>query len=247
MKTYKRRFYKDRHQASSYPAQAILSEVLERLPAINSAVDVGCGVGTWLAVLKEKGVSDIQGIDGPWVAEDLLEIPEQNFLQANLRGPIDLNRRFDLTISLEVAEHLPAEAAQTFVNSLVSLADFVLFSAAIPFQGGTNHINEQWPEYWAQMFRSNGYVALDIIRRRIWNDDRIGAFYRQNIMLYAKRERMQDLRMPILEEYSELLPMALVHPDTYLRKVGSVKGSWGTLRRALKRWCKSLLRNSPAG
>lgn len=244
MKAYKRRFYKDRHRHSSYSAQAILSKVVAVLPAVDSAVDVGCGVGTWLSVLKDKGVGDIQGIDGSWVDRDLLEIPEQDFRQVDLKKSIDLGRKFDLAISLEVAEHLPPEAARTFVGSLVNMSDFVLFSAAIPFQGGTGHINEQWPDYWADLFRERGYVALDFIRPEVWNDGKIGAFYRQNVLMYVKRERMQDLKVPNLDTSTESSPMALVHPDTYLPKVRSVRESWGTLRRALKRWARSLLSES---
>lgn len=247
MRAYRRRFYKDRHRRSSYSAQTILSMVIDVLPAVDSAVDVGCGVGTWLSVLKENGVGDIQGIDGSWVERDLLEIPEQDFRQADLKKPIDPGRKYDLAISLEVAEHLPPEAARTFVNSLVSMSDFVLFSAAIPLQGGTGHINEQWPDYWANLFGEKGYVALDFIRRDIWNDSKIMSWYRQNVLMYVKRERMQDLRMPSSDMCSEPSPMALVHPDTYLSKVRlmySVRGSWKILRRAIKRWGKSLLSKS---
>jgi hypothetical protein len=35
-------------------------------------------------------------------------------------------------MSLEVAEHLEEEFAETFIDSLVSLAPIVLFSAALP-------------------------------------------------------------------------------------------------------------------
>jgi len=247
MRAYKRRFYRGRHQRSSYSAKTILSMVIDVLPAMDSAVDVGCGVGTWLSVLKENGVGDIQGIDGSWVKRDLLEIPEQYFRQADLNKPIDLGRKYDLAVSLEVAEHLPPETARTFVDSLVSMSDFVLFSAAIPLQGGTGHVNEQWPDYWANLFGERGYVALDFIRRRVWNDSKIMSWYRQNVLMYVKRERMQDLTMPGSDLCNEPLPMALVHPEAYLSKVRlmySVRGSCKILRRAIKRWGKSLLSKS---
>jgi len=51
--------------------------------------------------------------------------------------------------SLEVAEHLEPSSAGTIVQSLVSLSDVFLFSAAFPGQGRTNHINEQPHSYWA--------------------------------------------------------------------------------------------------
>jgi 2-polyprenyl-3-methyl-5-hydroxy-6-metoxy-1,4-benzoquinol methylase len=62
--------------------------------------------------------------------------------------PLDLEKEFDLVVSLEVAEHLPASAADQFVNTLVKHGKKILFSAAIPGQGGQDHLNEQWPDYW---------------------------------------------------------------------------------------------------
>jgi hypothetical protein len=87
-------------------------------------------------------------------------------------------------LSLEVAEHLPPERAQSFVADLVALAPAVLFGAAIPGQGGVNHLNEQWQSYWAAHFASHGYASFDVVRPAIWNDAAIPAWYRQNAVLY---------------------------------------------------------------
>jgi 2-polyprenyl-3-methyl-5-hydroxy-6-metoxy-1,4-benzoquinol methylase len=76
----------------------------------NTVIDVGCGVGTWLAVLAENGVADVWGIDGDYVDRALLEIPEERFLPHDLTKPVRLERRFDLVLCLEVAEHLPADS-----------------------------------------------------------------------------------------------------------------------------------------
>ena len=62
---------------------------------------------------------------------------------SNLANPVDLGRKFDLVQSLEVGEHLPKSAADTFVETLVKHGDVVLFSAASVGQGGHDHINEQ--------------------------------------------------------------------------------------------------------
>src|SRR5699024_10679550 len=117
------------------------------IPTVHSAVDVGCGVGTWLSVLAAWGVKDIQGYDGDWIDTALLEIPAAHFSSRNLTEALaPPAARFDLAMSLEVAEHLPASAARTFVKSLTAQSDFVLFSAAVPHQGGRHHVNEQWLE-----------------------------------------------------------------------------------------------------
>lgn len=242
---YQHDFYDQRHNKTVYAANVILSIVSEVIPPIESAVDFGCGVGTWLSVLREGGTKEILGMDGPWVEKDLLEIPSQNFRQVDMEGgEIKLHRRYHLAISLELAEHLSPEVAKPFVKSLVDASDFILFSAAIPFQGGKNHINERWPDYWGTLFGENGYAAFDFIRPKVWNDQKIPAWYRQNTLMFVKHKRINELNITPTEMNSPDSPMALVHPEVYLSKVNrisSVKGSWQLLRRALIRWAKQKL------
>ena len=245
---YGHNFYKDRHQKTVYSARTVLSIVLDSLPPVHSAIDFGCGVGTWLSVLKDKGVSEIKGLDGPWVDQTLLEIPNRDFREVDFEKAISSDKKYDLAMTLEVAEHLSQKNAESFVDSLVSASDFVLFSAAIPFQGGHSHINEQWPDYWADMFAERGYVALDFVRRIIWNDKSIPTWYRQNILLFVKKEQMQRVKeMLRSHEHDNKLPISLVHPQTYLSKVNqtsSVRGSWKLFRRALKNYIKRRLGRS---
>ena len=85
---------------------------------------------------------------------------------ADLTHPLQLDRQFDLVLSLEVAEHIPAGRAATFIDSLVRHGDAILFSAAIPRQGGEQHINCQWPSWWAELFTQRGYQTFDLVRPR---------------------------------------------------------------------------------
>ena len=164
MARYHDKFFRNRHDRTVYAAETVLDLLLPVLPPLRSAVDIGCGVGTWLSVLSQRGISEIQGVDGHWVDTANLAIPPESFSHHDLQRDLDLGRRFDLAISLEVAEHLPAERASGFVSWLTGLADIVLFSAATPRQGGRNHFNEQWQEYWAALFARHGYVTVDFIR-----------------------------------------------------------------------------------
>jgi 2-polyprenyl-3-methyl-5-hydroxy-6-metoxy-1,4-benzoquinol methylase len=122
-----------------------------------SVIDVGCGVAGWLAVFREHGVSDICGIDGAWVKAVQLKIDPGKFREIELVEPFRLERRFDLVLSLEAAEHLPLKSAPGFVESIARLGPVIVFSAAVPFQGGTNHLNEQWPDFWIKLFNECGY------------------------------------------------------------------------------------------
>lgn len=156
----------------------------------SSVVDVGCGCGTWLAALKECGVSRIFGLDGDYVRRSSLLVPQDCFQAANLEEPISLDEKFDLALCLEVAEHLHSSAAQVLVGSLANLSPVILFSAAIPLQRGTNHINEQWPQYWADLFGRFGYKRIDAIRPQIWTDARVEWWYRQNIFFFVREDHV---------------------------------------------------------
>lgn len=102
------------------------------------------------------------GIEGPYIKGVPMAIPEDKILLQDLKEPITLDRRFDLAMSVEVAEHIPAEYADTLIRSLTSLSDVIVFSAALTGQGGIYHVNEQMPEYWAELFARYGY-SLSII------------------------------------------------------------------------------------
>jgi hypothetical protein len=236
---YKDAMYKDRHARTLTSARIILDLVLRRITDIKSAVDVGCGVGTWLSVLHNKGISDIRGLDGEWVDEKFLIIPQHCFSRHDLRHPVRLDRKFDLAISLEVAEHIPEQDAENFVASLTSLADCILFSAAIPHQGGKGHVNEQWPDYWARKFEANGYKTIDFIRKETWADNQITFCYRQNILMFLKPQLVEKYRLSSEIAVSGFL--SLVHPEVYLHKyhrltknTNSITGAWKLLRRAIK-------------
>jgi SAM-dependent methyltransferase len=199
----------------------IVPLVVERLRP-RSVVDVGCGLGTWLAVFMENGVADVTGVDGDYVDSSRLEIPAERFVAHDLSTPLSLDRRFDLAVSLEVAEHLPADRAAIFVGSLTALAPFVLFSAAIPFQGGTNHVNEQWPEYWAALFGQRGFLPVDCVRREVWGDENVEWWYAQNTLLFVEEGRLAsppDGGRPF--ERTPFSQLALVHPRQYLWQVES--------------------------
>ena len=195
----------------------ILSKILKILPEINSAVDFGCGLGIWLAILRKLGIAEIKGYDGDWVDKETLEIPKECFTAADLSKTVSVEKRYDLAISIEVAEHLPETSAKIFVETLTKASDIVLFSAAIPYQGGLNHINEQWQGYWYNLFRELDYTGMDI-RSLIWNDGRIGVAQRQNIMLYVKKEKIGSIN--ISGKYDSMAGKYInfVHPELYLRR-----------------------------
>jgi SAM-dependent methyltransferase len=178
--------YADR--SSRHSARTISALLQEVLP-IKSVLDVGCAKGTWLDAWRESGVAQILGVDGSYVSMAQLVIPRDCFVAADLAEPIMLQRTFDMVQSLEVAEHIPANAADQFVESLVRhSAGVVLFSAAPPGQGGEFHVNEQPYEYWRAKFRKHGFDPYDYVRPRIANDKSVSFWYRYNTLLYVRAD-----------------------------------------------------------
>ena len=223
MREYSPSFYAQVAAGSASSANAIVPIVLD-LVSPRSVVDVGCGLGAWLAAAIANGVDDALGIDGDYVDVGRLLIPRERFVPADLERPIVLGRRYDLVMSLEVAEHLPESAADAFVESLVRLGPAVLFSAAIPDQGGEHHVNEQWPQYWADRFAAHGYIALDCIRDRVWNNSHVEPWYAQNSFLYVSADRLAS--SPKLE--AELARCGfgfrpLVHPRQWAARAWKAK------------------------
>jgi hypothetical protein len=241
MTQYESYFYTSRYESTAQAASRILDLVLPRIPPVLSALDVGCGVGAWLSVLRNKGIPEVAGIDGPWVDEKLLKIPAENFRCADLSKPMKIDQRYDLAISLEVAEHLPLSRAVGFVEELTRASDFVLFSAAIPFQGGYHHVNEQWQSYWADLFDRCGFLVKDWVRPRLWKDESIPEWYRENLLLFVAQTRVPELK-PSPDGSADVdLPLDLVHPHAYLSKVDSESVRFGLslAKRAFKKcWRK---------
>jgi SAM-dependent methyltransferase len=171
-----------------------------------SILDIGCGTGTWLKAFEEMGITDYLGIDGDYVDKSMLKISESKFQARNLHNSFSLGRKFDLVLCLEVAEHLEEKYADALIETITKHGDIILFSAAIPGQGGQNHLNEQWPQYWIEKFSDYGFFFHDVIRPLIWNNNRVDYWYKQNTFLISK-------------ECSENKIERYIHPDLFKQRL----------------------------
>lgn len=211
-------FYDDLKDGVRSSAEVVVPIVMD-LVRPSSVVDVGCGTGIWLSVFARHGVIDILGVDGNHVDRDKLEIPADRFTAADISDRIPVTRKFDLAACLEVAEHISSERSSDFIRSLTGIAPVILFSAAIPYQGGTGHINEKWPGYWRKLFNDNGFVLVDCLRRRIWENEKVEYWYAQNLFLFVHKDVVD--KMPALAAEAARnndAQLALVHPRLYLKK-----------------------------
>lgn len=211
-KIYKN-FYKHRDTADL--SSRVIVPMLINLLHPKSVVDVGCGNGIFLQRFLKLGVNEIVGIDGPWVTHSDLKIPAETFLSVNLNNPPFHKKRFDIALSLEVAEHLHPQSSNRFVKYLTQLSDMVVFSAAIPGQGGVNHLNEQWQSYWAKKFIKLNYLPYDFLRPRLWNQKRVSFWYAQNLIIYVKKNKQAIIPE---EPQTNLGYLDIIHPVLYKRK-----------------------------
>lgn len=230
---YDDNFYADLVNTAG-PSASVIAPMVFDMVRPDKVIDIGCGDGSWLAAFKACGAGTIRGLDGEWLDLAVLRIPQDDFRRTDLFAPIDAGDEYDLAISLEVAEHLPESRAESFVRELTKAAPVVLFSAAIPLQEGPNHINEQWPSYWARHFAANGYVPVDAIRTRVWNNQDVTWWYKQNLVLYVDEARLGDY--PALKAARGLMGpdvMDMVHPDKYRALAKKAHPNFS-------RWIKSL-------
>lgn len=224
---YDREFFTRQSAGSLASARIVLGEVLPLIQP-QRLVDVGCGVGTWLRAAQNLGVPEVVGVDGDYVDRSALLVDSACFVPADLSRTSLANalgvsspRSFDIAMCLEVAEHLPLERAPSLVSELTTLSDVVLFSAAVPFQFGEQHVNEQWPEFWAILFRAHGFQCFDLLRDRLWGHPAVDWWYAQNALLFIRQGSEAETRLPAGSR-ATATGLSRVHPQNLLTNILSL-------------------------
>jgi SAM-dependent methyltransferase len=207
---YSPEFYAGVISGMQQSAARVVPLVVERLQP-KSVIDLGCGRGAWVKAFLERGVEKVVGVDGPWAPQAGLLVPEANFQCADLERDLPDLGRFDCGVSLEVAEHLSVQAGRRLVAYLTSRCDVVVFSAAIPGQGGTDHITERWQTYWVSIFAEHGYAPATWLRDAIWSDPQVEPWYSQNVLVFSNASDAAAQR-PIGN-------LDVVHPRMYQMKL----------------------------
>jgi SAM-dependent methyltransferase len=214
-------FY-DWQKDGSYKSGCRYAELLAPIHKPRTVVDVGCGHGTWLKAFKQAGAEKVVGFDGPWNSQEKMVDQSIKFHGIDLNFPKNLaGERFELAMSLEVAEHLEETSSSRFVAFLTELSDVVLFSAAFSGQGGINHINEQPHSYWAEKFVARGYTPFDLFRPVVWGEPGIEVWYKQNTFLYVRNASplYQSLLAKGHAPIANLQFMNCVHPEVLAWKL----------------------------
>ena len=222
---YKDAFYQKRKNYAASSAAALVPLLIDLFKP-RTVLDVGCGDGAWLQAFERLGGCTVCGVDGPWSPAGQ-RLGADKFVQfdlgarpiSELKLPIE---RFDLVISFEFLEHVEAAQGRDIVRFICEHAGAAVCGAAAPHQGGTHHVNEQYPDYWAALFEANGFKAYDFLRYAVWDNEAIKPWYRQNIVGYfpgGPPQRVRDFAQASIGDLLER-PRALCHPGVFGKKLG---------------------------
>jgi hypothetical protein len=193
-------------RASAHVIVPLLNQIFHP----TSVVDLGCGTGDWLSVWSETAGCSIRGFDGKWVPQDSLCIPSQAFNEADFCAHVPDLGASDLAMCLEVAEHVPPNIGTQFVAALCNSSNVVVWSAAVPGQGGYGHVNEQYQDYWVSMFANHGYIPFDLVRPKIWMHPSVSWWYQQNLLVFLSPTARQKFNLT-----PEPTAFSIVHPSLY--------------------------------
>jgi SAM-dependent methyltransferase len=187
----------DVHHNDNSPKEIV--PIIAQILKPKSVIDIGCGVGNFLREFKNNGIEDILGVDGEWADLDEIErnVGKNNFISYNLNNIYQPGMKYDLAISFEVAEHIDDNFANNFVKTLTNCSDNIVFSAAIPLQGGQNHINEQWNEYWIDKFDKLGYTCIDFLKPYFWDNENVFWWYKQNILFFTTTPKLYQDKLDV--------------------------------------------------
>lgn len=222
MNLYNSDFYDQISDGALRSADIIVDEFLatfELEGQIKSVIDFGCGTGAWLRAFQDAGAEEIHGVDGSNEGHGMIK--EEEFELWDLSQPYVPLHKYDLAISLEVAEHVPEAYADNFVANVARCSDIIIWSAAVPGQNGVNHVNEQWPSYWVPKFQELGYTCSANFRFDFWHDERIENWYRQNLLVFANDDGIDKITNyeTLLSYFGSPQILDVVHYNNWMHKI----------------------------
>jgi 2-polyprenyl-3-methyl-5-hydroxy-6-metoxy-1,4-benzoquinol methylase len=188
---YDASYYADVVEPAAAASSDVIAASIVRDLCPGSVFDVGCGTGALLAALARRGCR-VEGIDRSQAALDYCRsrglLVHRFDLERDDFSILD-GQQWDIVVSMEVAEHLPAAAADRFVDLLMRLGHTIVFSAAPKGQGGMDHVNEQPVAYWTAKFIDRSFVMDETLTnrwRRHWQASEVVQHYWANLMVLRR-------------------------------------------------------------
>jgi SAM-dependent methyltransferase len=156
-----------------------------------TVLDVGCGTGALLSQFKQLGlvVAGLEYSDAGIARCRERGVPVEKFdletTEATIPGT------WDLTVSFEVAEHLPESLADNYVRVISQFSPVVIMSAATVGQGGKDHVNERPHEYWIEKMERRGFNYDEKTSNQVraeWAGKGVAPWYVNNTMIFRRIE-----------------------------------------------------------
>jgi len=178
--------YFDKHElAARSSARQVVPFVMSVLRP-TSIADVGCGSGQWTKEFILNGAQKAYAFDAFASPRWGGTANSVEFQKINLEECVADFPDVELVCWLEVAEHLSKFSCKRILHDIVERTDAILFSCAVPGQGGTGHVSERRLSDWVSDFGKVGFCCADVLRPRFWYDKRISWWYRQNTVIFVK-------------------------------------------------------------
>jgi len=182
---YNKDFFEENINISKEGARKCI-DILYKEFKPKKVIDFGCGPGIFLKEFENKGVK-VLGIDGSIAAKNNAVIDKDKIIIEDLRKEVDIKGKFDLTICFEVAEHIDNKFSETLVKNVTKNSKTVLFTAAKKGQGGMDHINEQDPKFWIDLFKNREYEFKEELTKKLkkeMKDEKVLWWIPENIMVF---------------------------------------------------------------
>jgi hypothetical protein len=150
---------------------------------ITNVIDFGCGMGDYIKRIMDLGC-ECQAYDGnpntPLLTNGIGKV-------LDFTEKFDLNKKFDLVISLEVGEHIPKEYENIFINNICNHShNYIIISWAIIGQGGDGHVNCQNNDYIINEITKRGF-KYDLKNTKLLRDNATTAWWFKNTIMVFKK------------------------------------------------------------
>lgn len=188
------KFYNSNYFSSSifeYDYAAIAETIIKEYQP-KTIIEFGCGTGALAREFASRGIT-VVAIDG-YSMPDFSNYSDVKFTKIDLNNVNEtqkflssFNSKFDLAISIEVAEHLNPDVSQSFIQWMTSVADVVVFSAAVPHQDGDGHINCRTRQDWYKFLKKSDFVIADTLRIHFTSNLRLGLWHKLNVIDYVRK------------------------------------------------------------
>lgn len=151
---------------------------------MTNVVDFGCGMGDYIKRIMDLGYK-CEAYDGnpntPSLTNGIGKV-------LDFSEKFNLNRKFDLVMSLEVGEHIPKEYENIYINNICNHSNnYILISWAIIGQSGDGHVNCQNNDYVIKEMDKNGFEYDELNSINLRNLTTNAWWFKNTIMFFKKK------------------------------------------------------------